>query len=170
HYHGIPHRDFLIQLLQKFIPEVYLSCHPRRVPDDVETVIGDTFLDLGPYGGVLSAMRFDPNSAWLVVACDFPLMDEETITQLMAERDPSKTATCFHDPSTGFPEPLLTIWEPRAYPILLHNLSQGISCLRKSLINSDTKKLNIEKPEVLKNVNTPEEMEELKKKFLDARC
>ena len=156
-YHGMSQIDFLSQFLIKFVERTYISCHPDRIPVTKHEVLPDTFLNLGPYGGVLSAFRHDPDSAWLVVACDIPMLDESVITHLINERDPNKVATCIHDPSTGLPEPLITIWEPRAYPILLHFLSQGISCLRKTLIHTDVKQIDIDRPEVLMNVNTPEE-------------
>ena len=162
-YRGIPQHEYLLQLLSGFVSKVYLSCHPNRIPETKKEIITDTFLDLGPYGGVLSAFRFNPNTAWLTVPCDMPLVDDKIIAQLIEYRDPSKIATCFHDPSTGFPEPLLTIWEPRAYPILLEFLSQGFSCLRKVLINTDSKKVEIRNPHLLRNANTPEEAEILRK-------
>lgn len=160
HYHGLSQVDYLVTLLGPYVEEVFVS---KR--DDIESthpVIKDTFLDLGPYGGVLSAFRFNPNCAWLTVPCDMPLVDQEMILKLINHRDPEKSATCFHDPSTGFPEPLLTIWEPRAYPLLLQNLGNGISCLRKTLINSDTKEVSSATPEKLKNANTPEESQYFK--------
>jgi molybdopterin-guanine dinucleotide biosynthesis protein A len=166
-YHGVTQIDFLVDLLNPFVSKVYLSCHPNRIPETQHQVISDTFLDLGPFGGVLSAFRFDPNSAWLVVACDIPLLDEETISHLIRQRDPDKVAVCIFDPETELPEPLLTVWEPKAYPILLQFLSQGVSCLRKSLINSDSKQIHIDRPEVLRNANSPEEAVEIRKILLN---
>jgi molybdenum cofactor guanylyltransferase len=162
-YHGMPQRDYMLQLLHKIVPEVFLSCHPDRIPQIDYRVIPDTFLDLGPYGGVLSAFRQNPNRAWLTVACDQPLIDESFLNDLISQRDPEKVATCYHDSSTGFPEPMITIWEPRAYPVLLQFLSEGRSCLRKALINSDVLQVETDRPEVLKNANSPEEMMEMRK-------
>lgn len=162
-YHGIPQRDFLLQMLHKIVPDVFLSCHPDSIPEMDDQVIPDTFLDLGPYGGVLSAFRQNPNRAWLTVACDQPLIDESFLKELISQRDPEKIATCYYDPSTGFPEPMIVIWEPRAYPELLNYLSEGRSCLRKALINSDVKQVETDRPEVLRNANTPEEVIEMLK-------
>ncbi len=162
-YHGRPQRDFLLQLLDKLTAGAFLSCHPERMPEEKYPVIKDSFLDLGPYGGVLSAFRSDPNSAWLAVACDLPLVDDTTIAALIAERDFSKMATCFHDPSTGLPEPMITIWEPRAYPVLLQFLGEGISCLRKVLINTDSRMVTSSRPEVLRSANTMEEADLIRK-------
>ena len=86
-----------------------------------------------------------------------PYLDKETIAQLVRDRNTSKVATCFYNPETDFPEPLITIWEPRAYPILLDYLAQGYSCPRKVLINSDIEMIKMADPIKMKNANTPEE-------------
>ena len=156
-YHGIPQSDFLVNLLGNYVSKVYLSCHPDRVPLTNHPVIIDTFLNLGPFGGVLSAFHYEPKVAWLVVACDLPLINDSIISQLISERDTSRVATCFLDPVTGLPEPLITIWEPRAYPVLLQYLSQGISNLRKTLIDTDSKQIYTNNPHALRSANTPEE-------------
>ena len=62
-------------------------------------------------------------------------------------------ATAIYNPETGFPEPLITIWEPRSYQVILNFLAQGYSCPRKVLINSDINLLKLEEPRVLLNVN-----------------
>jgi molybdopterin-guanine dinucleotide biosynthesis protein A len=68
-------------------------------------------------------------------------------------------ATAFYDSEGKFPEPLITIWEPRSYPQLLQFLGLGYSCPRKALINSDVKLLTITDVAELRNVNDPEAYE-----------
>ena len=58
--------------------------------------------------------------------------------------------------SKEFPEPLITIYEPKAYGKLLQYLAQGYSCPRKMLINSDVKIIEVADA-VIRNINTPEE-------------
>lgn len=162
-YHGRPQREHMANLLSGFCAETYISTN-----EDIKSefpVLPDTFKDLGPYGGVLSAFRHDPNAAWLVVATDIPLLDEKTLALLTDHRNRSKVATCFHNPATSFPEPLITLWEPRAYPRLLYFLSMGYSCPRKVLINSEVEELEIANEDILKNANTPEEKQEMMDKI-----
>jgi molybdopterin-guanine dinucleotide biosynthesis protein A len=102
-------------------------------------------------------MMSAPDCAWLVIATDLPLINEETLQQLIRERDPSKIATAFYNPETKFPEPLITLWEPKAYAILLSFLAQGIACPRKVLINSEVHLVKPTHPVWLTNVNTPDE-------------
>ena len=162
-YHGKAHREYLADLLNDFCSHTYLSVRNESINFKTQySTIPDSFLNLGPYGGILSAFKKDPNSAWLVVATDLPLLDVNTLNDLMKGRDKSKMATCFHNPETAFPEPLLTLWEPRAYPILLQFLAYGYSCPRKVLINSEIRELPIKNADVLRNVNTPEELKVVK--------
>jgi molybdopterin-guanine dinucleotide biosynthesis protein A len=132
-----------------------------NLPDQFQG-LPDSFLGLGPYGGILSAFREDPNAAWLVIACDLPLLSEKSLRQLLAARNPSAMATAFQSPDNEFPEPLIAIWEPRAYPVLLDFLSRGYSCPRKVLINSDAHLVQATDAAELTNVNVPEEYEAIK--------
>ena len=74
-------------------------------------------------------------------------------------------ATAFRSPVNAFPEPLIAIWEPRSYPVLLQFLAQGYSCPRKVLINSPVELLEAPNPLALKNVNTPEELAEVRERL-----
>lgn len=163
-WHGKQQRYYMADLLKNFCREVYISGRPgqQQEIDSSYPVIEDTFIGLGPYGAILSAFREQPDAAWLIIACDLPLMDESTLRNLVAWRNSSSVATAYHSPVTDFPEPLIAIWEPKSYPVLLSFLAQGYSCPRKVLINSDITLLNAPQQEALTNVNTPEELEKVK--------
>lgn len=161
-YNGKDQRIYMWEQLSEICDQSFISIRPDQQTElsDYPTV-SDTFTDLGPYGAILSAFRQDPNAAWMVVACDQPLLDLETLSHLKSNRNVTKMATTYHNSETNFPEPLITIWEPRAYPVLLNFLSLGYSCPRKALINSDCEVLTVPNERVLKNANTPREYEEL---------
>ena len=166
-WHGTEQRYYVVDMLRAFCSEVYLSCRAEQADafDKRYQTIEDTFTGLGPFGAILSAFRHDPNSAWLVVACDLPLLDKSTLAHLVDNRDTSAVATAYKNEVEGFPEPLITIWEPRAYPRLLNHLSQGYSCPRKVLINSNVKVLQTIDDSVLTNVNTPEDLKRVKEQI-----
>jgi molybdopterin-guanine dinucleotide biosynthesis protein A len=162
---GKEQRYYMADMLKPVCNEVFISCREDQTQQIYAdyNVLADTFIGLGPYGAILSAFREQPDSAWLVIACDLPLLDTETIQYLVSQQDSSKIATAFNSPDNEFPEPLITIWEPKSYPVLLSFLSQGYSCPRKVLINSDVKLLQADNPDALTNVNTPEELEKVKR-------
>jgi molybdopterin-guanine dinucleotide biosynthesis protein A len=166
-YHGKSQREHLLELIAPFCEQTFLSCRPEQVDElsSLGTPLADTFAGLGPMGAILSAFREQPEAAWLVVAVDLPLLDATALEQLVAGRNPSRIATAYKSPVNEFPEPLVAIWEPRAYPVLLQFLAQGYSCPRKALINSDIALLEADRPETLSNVNTPQELAEIREKM-----
>jgi molybdopterin-guanine dinucleotide biosynthesis protein A len=161
---GKEQRYHVADMLKSFCSEVYISCRQEQ-QKDIDTQyssLPDTFTGLGPFGAILSAFREKPDNGWLVVACDLPLLDEQTFLHLTSNRNIAAIATAYQSSFDGFPEPLITIWEPKSYPVLLSFLSQGYSCPRKVLINSEITLLNAPNPHDLTNMNTPEELEKVK--------
>lgn len=160
-WHAKQQKYFLYDLLKQLCNKVYISCRndqQKDVDTNYETLM-DTFTDLGPYGALLSAFRENPDAAWMVIACDLPLLDMETLQYLKQHRNCSSSATTFESPYNNFPEPLITIWEPKSYPVLLSFLSQGYSCPGKVLQHNDTTILSAPNPEALTNVNTQQELD-----------
>ncbi|MET4105813.1 NTP transferase domain-containing protein [Hymenobacter sp. UYP22] len=168
YHHGQEQRAYAAELLAPFCQDVHVSCRPDQVTE-LEYAglrpLPDTFADLGPLSGLLSAFRLDPNAAWLVVACDLPFLSATTLQHLLENRHPGRMATAFQSPENEWPEPLIAIWEPRSYGTLLRFLSLGYSCPRKSLINSDIELLPAPSPQELRNVNTPEEAAQVRQEL-----
>ena len=155
----------LNRLLKPHVQEVYLSCRPDQELDNDLPKIIDAYNDFGPLGAILSAFRNDANCAWLVVACDLPLLTDTVLQELIQDRSVSNAATAFLNDHTGFAEPLIAIWEPKSYLRLLQFIALGYSCPRKVLINSNTNLITASSPELLMNVNTPEEYKLAQKKL-----
>jgi len=166
-WHGKEQRYHMADLLKRFCKEVFIGCRADQQEeiDAGYTALPDTFTGLGPYGAILSAFRERPDSGWFVVACDLPLLNENTLKYLIDNRNSASVATAYQSPHDDFPEPLITIWEPKSYPVLLSFLAQGYSCPRKVLINSDITLLNAPNANDLTNVNTPEDLEKVKHMF-----
>ena len=164
-WHGSEQRYYVADLLKPFCDEVFISCREDQLEGLNSQYHGltDTFTGLGPYGAILSAFREKPDNAWFVVACDMPLIDQPSLQYLVNHRDSSSVATAYQSTFQDFPEPLITIWEPKSYSVLLSFLAQGYSCPRKVLINSATTILNAPYPEALTNVNTPDELDRIKR-------
>jgi molybdopterin-guanine dinucleotide biosynthesis protein A len=161
-YHDQDQRTHVHQLLGTLCVEAFVSCNAAQAADLEGKLpyLEDRFLNLGPKGGILTALQYNPNVAWLAVACDLPFLSKETLDYLVQHRDSTKMATAFYDSDGKFPEPLLTIWEPSSYALLLQFLSLGYSCPRKALINSDVKLLTIPDAAELRNVNDQEAYKE----------
>ena len=163
-YHGKAQREYMADILTSLCDQTYLSFRQGQLDaPSTYPIIEDRFLGLGPFGAIASAFLQAPNHAWLVVACDLPLLDESTLKHLVDNRNPSSIATAFNSPVNEFPEPLIAIWEPKSYPVLMQFLTQGYSCPRKVLINSEVHLLDAPDGNKLMNVNHPEDLQTAKK-------
>ena len=160
-YHGKPQIIHTLELLRVAGIEAHISC--RVDQSEAEGFQGlpqihDRFLGFGPMGGILSALLTHRQAAFLVLACDLPFLDAESISTLIATRDTSKIATAYLSPE-GLPEPLCAIYEPAAYSELLGFVGQGLHCPRKALIRSEIHGIVPKDVHVLANINRPEEYE-----------
>ena len=163
-YHDKPQREYLWQQLQQCCDAVFHSIRPEQqgfLP--AEHCITDKELGKGPMKGIVSAHLSHPNVAWLVVACDLPFLDNHTIANLVSERDTIKKGTCYASVSSGLPEPLVCIWEPKALSEIAEQLTKGVAVYpRNYLINNSIKKVVPTNDEELFNANTIQEYNQAK--------
>jgi molybdopterin-guanine dinucleotide biosynthesis protein MobB len=156
-YHGVNQAQFCYNLLSKTCQKVFISIreeqednpHFKKLPQ-----IHDRFLDIGPLGGILTAMLLHPNAAWLVLGCDMPFVDESIISALVRERNPMKMATAFMHLPNDVPEPLCTIYEPKIRPILFQSLGLGYTFPLKALTSSEIRRDTLEDGYKIGNMNT----------------
>lgn len=162
-FYGKSQRNVAMEMLERCNLKTYLSVRSEQEVETKNKII-DAFYGLGPYGAICSAFQKNPNTAWLVLATDLPFVTDELIQELLKRRNPSKIATTVKGKDNEFPEPLITIWEPKSYPILLQYLAQGYSCPRKVLINSNVEIVAVDNA-LIRNVNTPEDYQAAKKEI-----
>ncbi|KAA2215522.1 molybdenum cofactor guanylyltransferase [Maribacter flavus] len=167
-YHGVPQREHLFRLLEDVCDKTFMSVrHDQQadIPPTLNTILDkDEFR--GPYNGLLSAHKEYPGVAWLVLACDLPLIDKESLKELIHHRDSKKIATAFAQRENPLPEPLCAIWEPEALRTSIAYLEAGNgTCPRKFLINNDVLLVFPKRPEVLLNANSQEEYKEAVQKL-----
>jgi molybdopterin-guanine dinucleotide biosynthesis protein A len=148
-------------LLDNLVARSFVSVRPDQQADPLR-VGYPQIVDLGdiegPIAGIRAAQLAHPEAAWLVLACDLPLLDIATLQRLIAQRDPTRIATAFRSSHDGLPEPLCAIYEPAAAQLLAAWVASGKDCPRKFLIQSDVLLLDQSRPTSLDNVNTPAEL------------
>ena len=166
-WYGTEQRYHMHALLSNVCEKVFISCRAAQKTDisDNYSCICDTHTDTGPIFALLSAFEYRSDVAWFVVACDLPLLDVVSIHLLLQNRNQSCIATTYQSPHDGLPEPLVTIWEPNAYPLLQQYVADGYRCPRKVLIHNPDKVsiIKTHNPLVLVNANTPEDADFVQK-------
>lgn len=167
-YHDKPQREYLYEQMRPLCSGVYLSIRPEQqgsLPEGFAFIVDENKYR-GPLNGLLSAHHAFPDTAWLVVACDLPLIDREALEYLIARRNSKAMATAFATRKTGLPEPLAAIWEPHGLRAAESHLqTSDSSCPRKFLLNTETTLVLPEDDLWVANANEPEEYEALLEKL-----
>ncbi len=112
----------------------------------------------GPMAGILAALRWAPEHAWVIAACDLPRLTAAAVAWLLAQRAPGRWAVIPRGPSGV--EPLLAVYEPQARPALERLAERGARAPR--LLAEHKRAWLVTPPPELAgcwdNVNTPEEL------------
>jgi molybdopterin-guanine dinucleotide biosynthesis protein A len=162
-YQGEPQLLRAWRLLERVTERAFVSVRDTQTHDPLRArlpQIVDRYDAVGPVAGILSAQAAYPDAAWLVLACDLPLLDEAALQTLILQRDAAGDATAYASRFDGLPEPLCTIWEPSSHEQLWRRYEEGSYCPRKALALLRTRILPAP-GEALDNVNTPEERQEM---------
>jgi molybdopterin-guanine dinucleotide biosynthesis protein A len=163
-YHGKPQREYLYDEMKSLCTRVFLSIRPEQqgdIPEGLDCIVDENHYK-GPFNGLLSAHHAFPEAAWLVVACDLPLVDRNVLKYLVDRRNPKSVATAFATHKTKLPEPLAALWEPHGLARAESYMQTAkSSCPRKFLINEDTFLIFPEDDLWLANANEPEEYENI---------
>ena len=166
-YGGEPQLLRAWRLLSAVTERAFVSAREDQRGDPLRAglpMLADSYDSVGPAAGILSAQDAHPDAAWLVLACDLPLLQLGTLQTLLAERDPDADATAFISRHDSLPEPLCAIWEPASHALLLQRYNDGQYCPRKALIRSNTKLLPAP-GDALDNINTPADLAAMRSAF-----
>ncbi len=156
-----PQLELAFELLAPIVSRAWVSVRPDQRDDPLRAAypqIIDGPGSRGPIAGIIAAQAAYPQAAWLVIACDLPLLDAKTLKQLLAGRDTGKLASAFRSATDGLPEPLCAVYEPASREAILRFVATGVSCPRKFLAAHDVALLQPASASALANANTPEDL------------
>ncbi|MEO0895044.1 MAG: NTP transferase domain-containing protein [Bacteroidota bacterium] len=158
-YHGQNSQQIHLANLCKNVGlEVYVSkefgCREKEI--EGFSVMVDRLETFGPILPIIWAMESDPEAAWLVLACDLPLWDQQRIEWLVRRRNPNYVATVVQGKERAMPEPLICIYEPSSLPRLKAYQESGRKSPRKFLLGQMIERVIVEDRYIM-NANTPEE-------------
>lgn len=120
--------------------------------------IVDRYADLGPVAGILSAQEEIPGVDWLVVACDLPNLDRQTLQFLLDQAPANAPFTAYRSSTDGLPEPLCALYRAGSAKQIQAFVAAGVTCPRKMLLRSNAVLLDLPDDDALANVNTPEDL------------
>jgi len=139
----------------------YWSQRPGQYADDFRPCIlriVDQNPAFGPLGALLSAHQRDPDAAWLVLACDWPLLGVSDLQHLLDQRHPERAATSYvHE---GYRQPLFSLYEPRFLRTAVKAWEGGQRSLQRLLQASDAWEVAVCDAGNFLNVNNPLQREQ----------
>ncbi|MGX9727408.1 MAG: molybdopterin-guanine dinucleotide biosynthesis protein B [Candidatus Electronema sp. VV] len=158
-------RTWLEQAVEKLVPFV------GQVVISGSGLIPDALADLprvpdapglaGPLAGIVAVMRWQPAVSWLVMACDLPDAQPESLRWLLEQRGPGIRAVLPDLGAGGRLEPLLAWYDFRCRPLLENIAASG--SLRLHRLAEQEGICRAQPPAQLRgfwrNVNTPEEFD-----------
>jgi len=156
-YHGNqPEWQRLMHLLEDRCDAAFL-CHR-----DDQDFGRDAIIDPGegPLAAIATAQATHPDAAWLVIACDLPLINGETLDYLIEQRETEKVATCYASVLDGIAEPLCAIYEPSINSCVSRSIDHGCYCPRDVL--QGAKLVELPEKQRLMNSNSPADVLEIK--------
>lgn len=161
---GEPQLQATFNLLSPHVQSCFVSLRRDQQDEPIRAAlpgIVDRTEGAGPAAGLLAAHAAYPEAAWLVLACDLPLLQASTLQALIRARDGRHIAIAYRSPVDGLPEPLCALWEPAALARLSHQAQAGRYGLRAVLRSADTLLLPAPGGGELHNINTPQERQRL---------
>ena len=154
--------EYLYSLVDGFAERTFVSARASQAAEAQRSrfpQIVDCYEGMGPVAGILSAMEKYPGADWLIVACDLPNVDADTLGHLLANRSALQPFTAYRSSHDGLPEPLCAVYAAGSDAIVREFVADGVHCPRKIMIRSDTCLLEQPDPRALDNVNTPDDLE-----------
>ncbi|MES2779671.1 MAG: NTP transferase domain-containing protein [Bacteroidota bacterium] len=156
-YHTKEQYAHVADRMKVFCKDVFISCNSHqktKIQQHYQSILDNaTFLNAGPMTGVLSAFQQLSNTSLLVMGCDYPHFTEADMTALIDAREDGTDVVCYHNPETGFDEPLLAIYEKQCAPLLFDFYQKGNTSLQRFLKTVNTKRIIPHSTNAIKSVD-----------------
>jgi molybdenum cofactor guanylyltransferase len=164
---GTPLVLHIASLVQPLIGEPVIVGPPNRYAKLKLRVIPDDALEIGPLGGIATALR-DSHEPWnLVLGCDLPLLTSEWLEYLI-DRAIASAADAVVPQSAAGPEPLCAMYRKSCAGILEKVIARGVRKVTDALAEIIVERIEPQewKPFdagglLFKNLNSLKDIEEI---------
>jgi molybdenum cofactor guanylyltransferase len=149
--HDIEQYKYMVTLLKPYLGEVFISIKEelRDEYDKGYNYLYDNYQDIGPMSGLASAFVANPETNYLVVGCDYPLLKELDILLLLKSHSDKYKVTCYKNEVSIDPmiaiytkdcaKAIATAIEQKKYSLkhlIIEDTYQGIDPIKSSNIIS----------------------------------
>jgi molybdenum cofactor guanylyltransferase len=160
-YRDLPQYQYLFHLLQKHCHKTLISANQHQIFELPSITDAEVYQNFGPPAAWLTIYDHYP-SAIVVIGVDYPYFDEKELQHLINERDRTCCASVLYNPTTGFYEPMLGIYEQSFFKLLIDAKSTQPISIQNILRNNPTKKVIPLNTSSIQSVDTMDEYEKVK--------
>jgi molybdopterin-guanine dinucleotide biosynthesis protein A len=161
-YYNIPQYVYAANLLQQHCTNVYISSNvPLANTDYMQFADDDSFANAGPLSGLLTAFNYY-KSAFLVLAIDYPLIDNKYLTTIATlSKQQCKTVVAYNS-STNYFEPWIACYTVDFLQQLTTAFfNNNTLALQQYLQLQHVIKSTPSNLQVLQSIDTPEQMQKI---------
>lgn len=158
--HGYLLYKHLAGLLDMVCDKTLISCREEQISDFTGyPVVKDCYPSHGPVTGILSALEYDREANWLVIPVDTPNLTSSFLqAELISRSQSTFDATVIREVASGSMQPLIAIYRPSSFSVMLEEYRKGHYSLKRilSLLNVQIIDYS-DQSDLLANYNTPDD-------------
>ena len=160
-YHGIPQSLAVYRMLENFCGKTFVSCSAIQASEINPwcNIITDDkrFAESGPAAALLTATNKFPEKNFLMVGCDYPMLNEEVLREFTLVINDETFAAAFFNQDAEKYEPLIAYYSAAAAQIFLDGFPHKSKSLQSFLQEHNAVKYIPADAGVIKSIDTPEQ-------------
>lgn len=154
--------DYPLQAIKTICDNIIISSNDDRYKDLGYKVISDEVKNIGPIGGIYSALKESTTDDNLIVSCDMPFVNNKLLQYILENRENAMIASAFEG---KYVEPLCSYYNKGILPYIEELIAINSFKLRTLLERANYKKIIIDnkldfhKDHLFLNINNKQEYE-----------
>src|SRR5688500_6513784 len=160
-YHGIPQSLAVYRMLENFCGKTFVSCsvmQASQINSGCNFLTDDKkYADSGPAAALLTATNNFPGKNFLLVGCDYPMLNEQVLGEFTSGINDETFAAAFFNRDAEKYEPLIAYYSAAAAQIFLEGFPDKSKSLQHFLRAHNAVKYIPADAAVIKSIDTPEQ-------------
>ncbi len=157
----------LIEKLETSFDDIIVVSNNKDYEQFGKAVIADSVLNIGPAGGIYTALQHAKRDKIFIISCDMPFVTVDAIAFLIGQSENNEIVLPYYQ---KHPEPLCSVLSKSCLGLWKSNIDKGVFKLQDIMANFNTLHLHVDKIDLFKsdfffNVNSEEQLEEAKRKL-----
>ena len=172
HYYDQPQLLVVYRMLDNLCEKTFVSCSRNQTPQinkECNILTDDErYANLGPAASLLTAINNFPEKNFLIVGCDYPLLNKQELEKFIIDIDDKTFAAAFFNPDADKYEPLIAYYSSAAARLFLDGFPDTSISLQHFLRDHGAIKYIPSNVDVIKSIDTPEDALQVTRRISNA--